>query len=206
MWYVGAMNRASLAVLAGFVGLGAAVLAIPRHDYRQREGAPRVSPSAVRVIAAPGPASAIASITPPNLPEPPPDAPPPAADDAEEDDGKAGLTMPGGSAVPELANAPKHVRFGAVLIGYAGAQGSGRGARSKADAEKLAHELAELAKTDFAAAVQKGDRPGSLEDAGTMYRGIVEPAPEYVLFSLEPDQVGGPVDTPRGFWVVKRLK
>jgi hypothetical protein len=199
------MNRVSLAVLLGFVALGAAVLVVPRHDYRQREGGPRIAPSAVRVLPA-ATTTPIASITPPTLPDPPPDAPPAAAEDGEDEGAKAGLTMPGGSAVPELGNAPKHVKFGAVLVTYAGAQGAPRGARSKAEAEKLALQLAETAKTDFAAAVKDGDHPGSLEEAGTMYRGILEPAPEYVLFSLAPDQVGGPVDTPRGFWVVKRLK
>jgi hypothetical protein len=39
-----------------------------------------------------------------------------------------------------------------------------------------------------------------------MFRGILEPAPEYVLFMLEKDQVSDPVDTPRGLWIVKRLE
>ena len=32
-----------------------------------------------------------------------------------------------------------------------------------------------------------------------MPRGMLEPAPEYVLFSLPKDGVSEPVDTPRGF-------
>jgi hypothetical protein len=36
--------------------------------------------------------------------------------------------------------------------------------------------------------------------------GILEPAPEYVLFTLGVGAVGGPVDTPRGYWIVKRLE
>jgi hypothetical protein len=66
-------------------------------------------------------------------------------------------------------------------------------------------ELAELAKKDFAAAVKKGDS-GSTDDAGKMYQGILEPGPEVALFTLEPEHVAGPVDTPRGFWIVRRIK
>jgi parvulin-like peptidyl-prolyl isomerase len=36
--------------------------------------------------------------------------------------------------------------------------------------------------------------------------GILEPLAEYVLFSLPVDGVGGPVETPRGYWIVKRLE
>ena len=75
----------------------------------------------------------------------------------------------------------------------------------KSKAEKLAAELAITAKSDFEAAVKKGDA-GSTDDAGRMFRGILEPAPEYMLFSLQKGQVSDPVDTPRGFWIVKRIE
>ena len=39
---------------------------------------------------------------------------------------------------------------------------------------------------------------------GKISRGFLEPAPEFVLFSLAKDGVSDPVDTPRGFWIVKR--
>ncbi len=110
----------------------------------------------------------------------------------------------GDAGMADLGDAPKAVRFGAVLVQYAGAQGSKRDARSRAEALELAGQLAELAKTDFAAAVKKGD-PGSVEDAGRMFRGILEPRPEVVLFSLAEDEVSEPVDTPRGYWIVKRI-
>ena len=42
--------------------------------------------------------------------------------------------------------------------------------------------------------------------AGRIPRGMLEPAPEYVLFSLPKDGVSEPVDTPRGFWIVHRIE
>ena len=108
--------------------------------------------------------------------------------------------------MPDLeAETPKSVVFGVVLIQYAEAQGAPPGTRSRADAEKLARELAALAKTDFKAAVDKGD-PGSTTNAGRMFRGVLEPAPEYVLFKLGKGDVSDPVDTPRGLWIVKRIE
>jgi len=38
-----------------------------------------------------------------------------------------------------------------------------------------------------------------------MPRGVLEPAPEYVLFTTVPGDVGGPVDTPTGYWIVKNI-
>lgn len=124
-------------------------------------------------------------------------------------DGGAGALMPDGSPVPPLPmSAPREVRFGVVLVSYAGAQpsaGGGRTAtRTKADARALADKLLATAKQDFHAAVQQGDA-GSSDDVGSVKLGVLEPAPEYVLFTLPVDGVGGPVDTPRGFWIVKRL-
>jgi hypothetical protein len=118
----------------------------------------------------------------------------------------AGATMPDGSPVPELGGeAPKSVHFGVVLVQYKGAQGAKRGTRDRAAADKLAAELATLAADDFEAAVAKGDT-GSSKNAGRMFRGILEPAPEYALFSLDKGAVSEPIDTPRGLWIVKRLK
>lgn len=103
-----------------------------------------------------------------------------------------------------LDDAPKFVRFGVVLVQYAGAQGASRGARSRGEADQLAGQLAAMAKEDFAAAVKKGD-PGSVDDAGRMFRGILEPKAELALFSLGKGEVSAPVDTPRGLWIVKRI-
>jgi hypothetical protein len=121
-------------------------------------------------------------------------------------DSGVGFVMNDGKPVPLLSpNAPRNVRFGVVLVSYAGAEDAPRGARTKADARTLAEQLAAQAKTDFHAAVRRGD-DGSADDVGGMQRGVLEPAPEFVLFSLEPGAVSDPIDTPRGFWVVKRIE
>jgi hypothetical protein len=118
----------------------------------------------------------------------------------------AGATLLDGAAPPGLAaDAPKSVVFGVILIQYKGAQGAPANARSREEALALATQLAADAKTDFKAALAKGDK-GSLDNAGRMPRGMLEPAPEYVLFSLPKDGVSDPVDTPRGFWIVHRIE
>jgi hypothetical protein len=111
-----------------------------------------------------------------------------------------------GSPVPPLPeNAPRGVRFGVVLVTYAGAQGAPPSARSKKDALEVAQKLAIDAKTDFDGAVERGDS-GSVKDLGRVPRGVLEPAPEYVLFTMKPGSVSDPLDTPRGFWIVKRTE
>lgn len=118
----------------------------------------------------------------------------------------AGATLLSGEAPPALpADAPKSVVFGVILVQYRGAQGAPPTTRSREAALELAKKIAEEAKTDFRAAVAKGDR-GSMENAGRMPRGVLEPAPEYVLFSLPKGGVSEPVDTPKGFWVVRRIE
>jgi hypothetical protein len=117
----------------------------------------------------------------------------------------AGVTLPDGSPAPGLAgDAPKSVTFGVILVQYRGAQFAPGNARSKEAALELAKQLAADAKKDFKATVPKGDK-GSQENAGKMQRGFLEPAPEYVLFSLPKDGVSDPVDTPRGYWIVRRI-
>jgi hypothetical protein len=129
---------------------------------------------------------------------------------------REGAMMPDGTPVPALpVDAPRQVRFGVVLVSYQGAQPSVTGlneahplrpaTRSKAEALQLAARLATTAEQDFHAAVQQGDA-GSSDDVGRVKLGILEPAAEYVLFSAHVGSVAGPVDTPRGFWVVKRLE
>jgi hypothetical protein len=117
-----------------------------------------------------------------------------------------GALLPSGEAPPSLPeDAPKSVEFGVILVTYRGAQGAPRDARSREEALTLAKELAAAAKDDFAAAVARGD-PGSTENAGSIPRHVLEPAPNYVLFSTPVGEVGEPVDTPRGFWIVRRIK
>jgi len=121
-------------------------------------------------------------------------------------DGGIGFRMPNGSEVPPLPEgSPMKVRFGVVLVSYGGAEMASPTARSKHDAEELARKLAEDAQTDFHAAVRRGD-DGSADDVGKVTRGILEPAPEYILFTLGVVKVDGPVDTPRGYWIVKRIE
>ncbi len=101
-------------------------------------------------------------------------------------------------------SAPKTLHFGVVLVQYRGAQFAPDQAPYKPDALQRARQLAEVAKRDFKAAVAQGD-PGSVEDAGRLGRNILEPAAEVELFSLAPGGVSDPVDTPRGYWIARRL-
>ncbi|MGC4092219.1 MAG: peptidyl-prolyl cis-trans isomerase [Polyangiaceae bacterium] len=107
--------------------------------------------------------------------------------------------------MPELpAGAPKEVSFGVVQVTYQGAQSAPKDARSKADAKSRALTLAAEAKQDFAAAVSKGDR-GSTSDAGRVPRDVLEPVVEYLLFGLQKGEVyADPIDTPRGYWIIRR--
>jgi hypothetical protein len=116
----------------------------------------------------------------------------------------AGASLLTGEIPPPLEpNAPKAVKWGCIILTYKGAQGAKQNARSREEALKLAESIAADAKQDFKAAVSRGD-PGSQESLGTIQRGFLEPAPEYVLFSLAKGGVSDPVDTPRGFWIIKR--
>jgi hypothetical protein len=135
----------------------------------------------------------VASAAPPVLPE---DVPNPSGFDR----------LPDGSKAPPLPdNAPQSVRFGVVLINYKGAQFAGPDARDKAEAQKRALAMVADAQKDFAAAAARGDR-GSTADAGRIPRGILEPAVEYALFTLKKGEVyPEPIDTPRGFWVIRRI-
>jgi hypothetical protein len=141
--------------------------------------------------------SASASASPPaprDAGTPAPDAAPPA--EAE--------TAP---VVPEVGTAggPRHIRFGVVLVTYEGAEGADKGARRKSDALDLATKLADQAKGDFHATVLRGDT-GSADDLGRIGRGDLEPASEAALFALPVGGVSGVIDTPRGFWIAKRIE
>ena len=103
------------------------------------------------------------------------------------------------------SGAPRTVRLGVVLVHYAGAEGAPSSARAKPDALKHAMELAEQAKGDWKAAVKAGDS-GSSEDIGRIPRGVLDRTTELVVFSLDKDALSEPLDTPRGYWVVKRIE
>jgi hypothetical protein len=102
------------------------------------------------------------------------------------------------------SSSPKTVRFGVILVQYRGAELAPPNARPRQEAIALARSLAEAASTDFKAQVHLGD-PGSMEDAGRIPRGVLEPAVEYALFMLPRGSVSEPIDTPRGFWIVRRI-
>jgi hypothetical protein len=132
-------------------------------------------------------------------------ASPSTEDSTEGSVGEAFDTLPDGRKVPELpASAPKEVSFGVVLVSYQGAQSAPKDARTKAEAKQKADVLLADAKRDFAEAVKKGDR-GSTTDAGRVPRDVLEPAIEYLLFTLQKGDVyPDPVDTPRGYWILRR--
>jgi len=116
---------------------------------------------------------------------------------------RPGYALLDGTRPPELpSDAPKSVKFGVVLVQYRGAERAQTNARPKAEALALAKSIAETARDDFTAAVARGDA-GSMVTAGSMSQRVLEPALEYVLFTTLPGQVGGPVDTPTGYWIVK---
>ena len=101
--------------------------------------------------------------------------------------------------------APRAVRLGVVLVQFAGAEGASSSARAKPDALKHAVELADQARTDWKAAVKAGDT-GSSEDIGRIPRGVLDPHTEVVVFSLEKDGISEPLETPKGYWIVRRVE
>jgi hypothetical protein len=111
----------------------------------------------------------------------------------------------GRKAPPLPDSAPQLVTFGLVVFSYQGAQFAPPGARSREQARQKALAAVADAKRDFHAAVARGDH-GSTANAGRMPRGMLEPAAEYVLFSLAKGEVASdPVDTPRGYWLIRRI-
>ena len=136
--------------------------------------------------------------------------PAPSGSAGSEDPAASALGVPseetadgGGTALP--SGAPGTVSFGVVLFTYQGVQFAPPGARTKAEALEKAKAAVADAQADFAEAVKKGDR-GSTADAGRIPRGVLEADLEFVVFSLAKGAVHPePIDTPRGFWVVRRV-
>jgi hypothetical protein len=116
-----------------------------------------------------------------------------------------GSRLPDGHPAPPLPEGtPKQVKIGVVIVAYAGAQGVAPGSRSKNDALAIATKLAGDAKNDFHSAVLRGDS-GSADDVGHIPRGVLELGTEYVVFTMPVGTVSDLLDTPRGYWIVKRL-
>ncbi|HVU04924.1 MAG TPA: peptidylprolyl isomerase [Polyangiaceae bacterium] len=132
-------------------------------------------------------------------------APPPRPEPSGE---PAVPTVPAPSSsapVPELPkDAPQNVSFGVVVVSFRGAEDAPPNARDRASALALAKELVPVAQKDFDEAVKRGDR-GSMADAGSIPRGVLEPPLEYALFTLKKGQVyGEPLESPRGYWILRR--
>lgn len=102
------------------------------------------------------------------------------------------------------SGAPQSVTFGVILFRYRGAEEAPKTAPSKEEARQKAERALAEAKENFADAVKYGD-VGSTANAGRIRRGVLEPELEYSLFTLKPSEVySKPLDTPRGFWVLRR--
>jgi hypothetical protein len=123
--------------------------------------------------------------------------------------GDGGFSLSGLSGLLDAgampSGAPRSVRLGVVLVQFAGAEGASSSARAKPDALKHALELAEQAKTDWKGAVKAGD-VGSSDDIGRIPRGVLDPHTELVVFSLEKDGISEPLETPKGYWIVRRAE
>lgn len=149
-------------------------------------------------VAAPGTPSA--SGTPASSPEP-------ASAGAEPDRGPDAAPSAASSAAPPLPpDAPSAVRIGVIQFSYRGAELAAADAPTREIARERARQALEVARQDFAKAVRLGD-VASGADLGTIPRGVLEPSVEYAVFTLAPGELATePLDTPRGFWVVRRLR
>lgn len=188
----------ALATLAAIVGLVFSLSALNRH--RRHDAAPIASQHESGLAV---PAASISIEQAAASAEAPTTLMAPISADGFRDYG----VLPDGRPVPPLPpTAPKTCGFGAILFTYDGVQLAPRNPRTKADALALAKRLLPDAERDFADAVKKGD-PGSLADAGSVGRGVLERSIEYQLFTLEKGKVyPDPIETPRGYWILRRLR
>lgn len=177
------------------VAVGALWARIPLERPVAAAAAPSATEDTVPAPPAPAPETANAALL-----DLTPDAP------ADPSPSEGFDVLPDGKRAPPLPDsAPKEVGFGVVIVGYKGAQLAPTSSPTKEQAREKAQSLIDEAKRDFSAAVAKGDR-GSTSNAGRVPRGILESAPEYVLFTLHKGEVAdAPVDTPRGYWILRRV-
>lgn len=115
--------------------------------------------------------------------------------------------LPDGKPVPPLPEgAPKRVKLGIAIFRYKGAQAPPESNRSREDALALAKKALAAGQKEFIEAVKLGDL-GSNENIGWIGRGILEKSVEYSVFTTDKGTLAGEViDTPRGYWVVKRIR
>jgi hypothetical protein len=203
------MQRWTALLFLGLVALAVVLVVTAKPEDGGRMSASAESAAASGSSAGPGGDPIILAPTTMPVPVLPFDidagAPLPDLAEASGENADAGATLPDGTPVPALeSSAPQKVIFGVILVHYRGAQGAPRDARTREAAQELAEKLAKEAKEDFAAAARQADV--GLDNAGEMRRGVLEPGPEYTLFNLAVGDVGGPVDSPRGFYVFKRIE
>ena len=111
-----------------------------------------------------------------------------------------------GGVPPLPPDAPSSVEIGVIQFTYRGAERAPQDAPAKEAALERAQAVLAAAREDFDAAVSQGDA-GSAPNLGRIPRGVLEPGVEYVVFTLEPGQVSQqPLDTPRGYWIVRRTR
>jgi hypothetical protein len=187
----------AVCTLIAIVGLVVTLTALNRHRNRHAAKPASSQGELVQHVPAPSEASPPAPSTPPT----------PQIALASPNGIRDYSVLPDGRPVPELpASAPKTCGFGAILFTYEGVQLAPRHPRSKSDAAELAKKLIPEAEKDFADAAKRGD-PGSLADAGSIARGILERSVEYQLFTLEKGKVHPePIETPRGYWILRRTR
>jgi len=185
------MQKWKSVVFLTFLALAGLVVGIGRVAKNQKASG-IAAPSATPSVSAP---KSVESAPAADL-ELPPGEPSPVPSASSE--------PPSGNALP--ASAPSDVVFGAILVTFEGAQGASSKARPKQAALVLAQRILATAQTSFEDAVKMGD-PGSMANAGSMRRGILEPNVEHALFTLEKGAVfSEPVETPRGYWVMRRIR
>jgi hypothetical protein len=100
-----------------------------------------------------------------------------------------------------------------ILVSWKGAELAPAGVtRSKADAKKRADEALDKLKhdTSFEDVVKNySDDPGTKRTGGALgniERGVMPDAFSDALFAMTPGEVSGVVETPRGFYVIKRTR
>lgn len=187
------MQKLRSVIFATFLALVGLIVGLGRIAKNQRSASDD-QVRAIPTVSAPEPTSSAPAVPHDNVADEASAAPTPPQPETRE----SSTTLPPG--------APTDVVFGAILVTFEGAQGAPSKARSKSAALEIAKKIESAALSSFEDAVKLGD-PGSMANAGTMRRGILEPSVEYALFTLAKGEVySEPIETPRGYWIMRRIK